>query len=110
MRLIALMPFLLPVMARMHKQCICNVYDGKSWKGDWQLTFNACTNNYPKTTEYDGGAARCIAMPHVRLDGDRWHDNCKDLAKGGYYPVVNGAIDTTKPRIFAKDGGSTCYD
>ncbi|KAF5576040.1 hypothetical protein FPCIR_12827 [Fusarium pseudocircinatum] len=107
---ITLLPFILPVMASDHKQCDCQINDGNGWKYDWQLTFNVCTNNYEKTAEYDNGAGRCIANPHVRLDGDRFYNNCKLLAKTGWYPVVNGAVDTTKPKIYAKQGGSGCYN
>lgn len=53
---------------------------------------------------------QCIANPHVRLDGDRFYQNCKDLAKKGWYPVVNGAVDTTQAKIYAKQGGSGCYN
>ncbi|EXK23207.1 hypothetical protein FOMG_20013 [Fusarium oxysporum f. sp. melonis 26406] len=56
--LITLMPFLLPVMASDHKQCDCQVNNGKGWEYDWQLTFNACVDNYSRTAEYDTGAGR----------------------------------------------------
>ncbi|EXA28586.1 hypothetical protein FOVG_19817 [Fusarium oxysporum f. sp. pisi HDV247] len=113
--LITFMPFLLPVLASNHKQCDCKINNGDvknedDWKYDWQLTFNVCTDNYPKTAEYDNGSGRCIAMPHVRLDGDRYFKNCQKLAKDGWYPVVDGAIDTTQPKITAKHGGSGCYN
>ncbi|KAF5670947.1 hypothetical protein FCIRC_8835 [Fusarium circinatum] len=44
------------------------------------------------------------------LDGDRFYGNCKQLAQDGWYPVVNGAINTTQPKITAKQGGSGCYN
>ncbi|KAJ4307424.1 hypothetical protein N0V84_012747, partial [Fusarium piperis] len=55
---ITFMPFLLPVLARDHKQCDCQMFNGNGWKYDWQLTFNVCTNNYGKTAEYDHGSGR----------------------------------------------------
>ncbi|KAF5962951.1 hypothetical protein FBULB1_13694 [Fusarium bulbicola] len=108
--LVTVLPFLLPVMASDHKQCDCQINNGNGWQGDWQLTFNACFNNYQATAEYDYGAKRCIANPRTRLDGDRFYNNCRTLAQEGWYPVVNNAIDTTQPKIYAQQGGSGCYN
>ncbi|KAF5640425.1 hypothetical protein F52700_3575 [Fusarium sp. NRRL 52700] len=108
--LVTILPFLLPVMASDHKQCDCQINNGNGWEIDWQLTFNACVDNYAETAEYDNGAGRCIANPGTRLDGDRWYRNCKNLAQKGWYPVINGAVDTTQPKIYAKQGGSGCYN
>ncbi|KAJ4317093.1 hypothetical protein N0V84_007546 [Fusarium piperis] len=108
--LITLMPFLLPVIASPHRQCDCQINNGNGWKYDWQLTFNVCVDSYSETAEYDHGAGRCISLPTVSLDGDRFYKNCKNLAEKGWYPVVDGAIDTSKPLIKAKQGGSGCYN
>ncbi|KAH0420598.1 hypothetical protein CcaCcLH18_13923 [Colletotrichum camelliae] len=108
-----LIPFLslvLSVTASDHKQCDCQINNGYGWKYDWQLTANVCMDNYAQTAEYDNGAGRCIASPRTRLDGDRFYNNCKALASKGWYPVVNGVIDTTQPKIYARQGGSGCYN
>lgn len=34
------------VAADPHYECSCSTWNGRGWTYDWQLTFNACKNNY----------------------------------------------------------------
>ncbi|KAL0930131.1 uncharacterized protein CTRU02_214951 [Colletotrichum truncatum] len=102
--LIAFIPFLAPALAANHKNCWCTVQYGpgkNDWRYDWQLTFNVCKSSYTQTADYDTGSGHCIANPHTRLDGDRFYNNCKSTGAGGWFPVVNGAVDTTANKLFA---------
>ncbi|KAH7461838.1 hypothetical protein FOMA001_g18921 [Fusarium oxysporum f. sp. matthiolae] len=96
------------VLADEHYECSCSTWDGFAWVYNWQLTFNACVNNYSGEANYNHGLGRCKWFSHKRVQGGDWNKVCQQQASEGYYPVVNNAIDTTQEIVQNKKGHGFC--
>ncbi|KAK1656780.1 hypothetical protein BDP55DRAFT_739151 [Colletotrichum godetiae] len=96
------------VAADPHYECSCSTWNGRGWTYDWQLTFNACKNNYEGEANYNHGQGRCKWFSHKRVDGDDWNHVCEAQARDGYYPVANDVIDSTQTKITGKSGHGFC--
>ncbi|KIN00721.1 hypothetical protein OIDMADRAFT_55288 [Oidiodendron maius Zn] len=80
-------------------QCSCSVWTPSGgWGYDWQLTYNACINNYDGAiAKYDHTLGRCTGTAGNTIDGARWFGDCQIQASDGYFPVTYGFIDMTQP-------------
>ncbi|KAK0103729.1 hypothetical protein ONS95_005735 [Cadophora gregata] len=96
------------VEARFHTQCSCDSGVNNSLTFDWQLTFNACVNNYSGEASYNPAEGRCHWFKGHHVQGDDWNAVCIQQAIDGYYPVTNGLVDTTRPKITGRTGHGYC--